>query len=145
MADSVAGFDRAPDRYMREGREAVDVMRDRAHYYAQLITRTLKLCGLDVDRDGLANILFAYACETHAYKYRVRDGAKGDPEADAQKLAWWSQMAASALSAYIGADAQDPRSGRDGFVPYQPPPNPMQRVCLLPVDLLPASESEPRT
>ncbi len=109
--DTSAGFDRPPARYTRTGREAIDVMRDRAH---QLARRHLHDDDGDAARQ-LADALFAYHCEATAMKYEARAGAKGDPGGDAEKALWYRRMAAHARGY-----GPDPRHERPGFEPYRP-------------------------
>lgn len=107
--DSIDGRDRAPDRYTRKGRETIDRMRDLAY---DSEWEDAFMVGFPV-----ADILFAYHCRATALKYEDRDGAKGDPEGDRAKRAFYNAMADSVLH-----DGQpDPRSERPGFTPYRRP------------------------
>lgn len=90
--DSIAGIERAPDRYMASGRECIDTI-----------------------RDALGDHGFAAFCWGNYMKYLDRDGAKGDPAGDRQKAGWYKAMHDSLV--YRGC--ADPRTGRPGFVPYQ--------------------------
>jgi hypothetical protein len=93
--DSVAGFDRAPDRYSGKGRETIDRI-----------------------RDFLGDGGFVAFCEGNAMKYEDRAGLKGSAEADEQKARWYREMAEHVRS---GGASPDPRSSRAGFVPYARP------------------------
>ena len=100
------GFTSVPARYSTEtGREVVDIMRDMCHDFAEQIK--LK---------GLGDQLFSLVAATHALKYELRSGKKGDLEGDAEKHRWWTQMKDHAASG-----EPDPRSGRLGFAPYARP------------------------
>lgn len=104
MSDN--GFDSIPARYATEGgREVVDIMRDMCHDFAK------EVMGKD-----LGDQIFSLVAATHALKYELRGGKKGDREGDAEKHRWWSQMRDHAASGL-----PDPRSGRPGFIPYAPP------------------------
>lgn len=105
MSDN--GFDSVPARYATEGgREAVDIMRDMCHDFA----------AKEVTGKDLGDQIFSLVAATHALKYELRGGKKGDREGDAEKHRWWSQMRDHAASGL-----PDPRSGRPGFIPYAPP------------------------
>lgn len=65
---------------------------------------------VDVMRDMMPDVFFAAACETHAAKYRIRAGRKGDAEIDEQKAEWWEAMGRHALG--LG---EDPRTSRPGW------------------------------
>ena len=100
------GFDSIPARYATEnGREVVDIMRDMCHDFAKEV----------VGRD-LGDKIFSLVAATHALKYELRSGKKGDLEGDAEKLQWWSQM-----RDHAGSGLPDPRSGRPDYTPYTPP------------------------
>lgn len=103
--DSVDGADRAPDRYMKTGRETIDRIRDMA----------FRLAGGNIE---LADQLFAFHCEACALKYEDRSGAKGDPDADDRKGVWYRAMAAHVRSPETN---DDPRAYRAGFAPYAYP------------------------
>ena len=104
MSDN--GFDSIPARYATEGsREVVDIMRDMCHDFAK------EVMGKD-----LGDQIFSLVAATHALKYELRSGKKGDLEGDAEKHRWWSQMKDHAASGL-----PDPRSGRPSFIPYTPP------------------------
>jgi len=85
------GFDSAPSHYAGE-REAIDTI-----------------------RDYLTHEGFVHFCLGNAAKYRLRAGRKGAAEEDIRKAEWYEQMAAHAGS----TNAEDPRAGREGFVPYE--------------------------
>lgn len=119
QVDDATGFNVAPVRYSAHGRETVDRMRDMAHAYADgvLAARATGVSTFDVtDPDALANLLFAYACHTHAMKYRDRAGLKGDATQDFSKADWWDQMAE-----HIEHGTLDPRASRAAFRPYVRP------------------------
>lgn len=106
MSDN--GFGQIPDRYKAEnGKEVVDIMRDMCHEFAKKMPE-----GNDGDR------IFGLVAATHALKYELRNGRKGDKEGDDEKLRWWSQMRDHATNG-----SPDPRSNRAGFAPYKPPQN----------------------
>jgi hypothetical protein len=109
MSDN--GNTKAPARYLVGAREAVDMMRDMA-----FVTAKEALCPPGTP-DGhirvVADKLFAHACDTHALKYAVRGGRKGDPEGDIEKMAWWRAMAEHARTG-----SPDPRSRRADYKPY---------------------------
>lgn len=88
--DSVAGFDRAPDRYAQGERETIDRIRD------------------DLGDEG-----FVAFCLGTAAKYRDRRGHKGDASGDAEKARWYEQMAR-----HVQIGDSDPRAARAEFVPY---------------------------
>ena len=92
MSDAT-GFTSAPERYTAHGRETIDRI-----------------------RDELGDAGFRAFCIGNAMKYEDRAGRKGDPEGDAEKARWYRQMAA-----HLDGEAEDPRSGREGFVPYSRP------------------------
>lgn len=112
---SVAGFDRAPDRYMGQERETIDRMRDRCWWRAGMeLVDTAR--GPDDPRiRALANLLFEEHCELTALKYRDRSGRKDDPAAEKAKALWYEQMA---LHVADPVSYEDPRAGRPGFTPY---------------------------
>lgn len=87
------GFHTAPKRYTGHGRETIDRIRD------------------ELGDEGFR----AFALG-NALKYEDRAGAKGDPEGDAAKARFYRQMVA-----HLDGEAEDPRSGREGFVPYSRP------------------------
>ncbi len=91
MSDSVAGFDRAPDRYSARGRETIDRI-----------------------RDTLGDEGFMAFCVGNAMKYEDRAGLKGDAETDREKARWYRQMADPVIGAAV-----DPRSERPDFQPYR--------------------------
>ena len=118
MEDDNTGFNKAPARYMAHGRETCDRMRDEAHRAAVKLNVDFELLR---DRDEIvemADVLFAYACDTHALKYEDRLGLKGDPTRDAKKAAFWRQMAAHVRLPKV---VLDPRASRSDFVPYVRP------------------------
>jgi len=130
--DSVDGTDRAPDRYTKAGRETVDRMRDAA--YAAVEAHVRKMIGERIDAlpmpdltllEGLACEFFAFACETHALKYRDRAGHKGSLEDDLNKGRFYSQMAEHIRS---GGKVPDPRHLRADFAPYARQPYPSGHV-----------------
>jgi len=90
MSDAT-GFTSAPERYTAHGRETIDRI-----------------------RDELGDAGFRAFCIGNAMKYEDRAGRKGDPEGDAEKARWYRHMAA-----HIDGKAEDPRSDREGFVPYK--------------------------
>lgn len=100
MSDSVAGFDRAPDRYSAKGRETIDRI-----------------------RDHLGDEGFAAFCIGNAMKYEDRAGLKGDAADDQAKARWYWAMAA-----HVMHGAPDPRSDRPGFTSYVRPPAPASRL-----------------
>lgn len=106
--DSVAGFDRAPERYTTQGRETIDRMRDMAHTLTDTLPSDFR-----GDRAKLADVMFAYHCLVTELKYQDRAGTKGDPEGDAKKAEWYHAMAMHVL-----AGSPDPRADRPDFVPY---------------------------
>ena len=99
MSDN--GFNTAPERYTTQGRETIDRIRD------------------DLGDEG-----FRVFCAGNATKYEDRAGAKGDPEGDAAKARFYRQMVA-----HLDGEAEDPRSGREGFVPYSPLRNCWSCAC----------------
>lgn len=113
VGDSLAGFDRAPDRYTGHGRETIDRMRDWCHHAAD---RTAAAYGREF-AEHLGRSTFMAHCVCTAMKYRDRAGRKpGTPaEADLAKAGWYEQMAAHVLKPDLHPD---PRSGRPGFQPY---------------------------
>lgn len=110
------GFDAAPPRYMTQGRETVDRMRDEAFRRAVSLIQSGAVEVKHVEE--LADALFLFACETHARKYRDRAGHKAgaSAEEDRKKALFWEQMAAHVRDE--GA-SPDPRSRRPGFTPYR--------------------------
>lgn len=109
--ESDNGTASAPDRYMSKGRETVDRMRD-------LVTDEIKYHSWG-GRDHLtAAEAWAIVCKAMALKYSDRAGAKGDPDGDAEKKAWWLAMSKSAGSGWRG-NPPDPRSERPDFTPYE--------------------------
>lgn len=109
MSDN--GFDRAPERYIRTGRETIDRQRDRAHMFADWFASEH---GGDIDAAVLADFMFAFHCDACAIKYEDRGGAKGDSDGDAEKVRWYRQM-----QYHVAGECPDPRSARPDFVPYQ--------------------------
>lgn len=108
------GFDKAPDRYMTQGRETVDRMRDLCR------KRALEWqADLGPDSIELIDLLFVVACETHKMKYSDRKGVKEgvDPKRDIDAAAWWEQMAKHVQDP---ARFPDPRYTRVNFIPYSP-------------------------
>lgn len=89
--DSVAGFDRAPDRYSQGSRETIDTI-----------------------RDELGDDAFVAFCVGTARKYEDRRGHKGDASGDQDKARWYRAMAA-----HVRGEGPDPRAGRPEFVPYK--------------------------
>lgn len=69
---------------------------------------------VDQLRDGRDDETFAVFCDDTAYIYEARAGGKGDPVGDAEKAAWWRQMAVHARGM-----GDDPRADRPGFTPYR--------------------------
>lgn len=88
--DDATGFKVAPVRYSAHGRETIDRI-----------------------RDALGDEGFAAYCRGTALKYRDRSGLKGDAAEDDKKAEWYEQMYRCVVSG-----APDPRTYRDGFVPY---------------------------
>lgn len=86
------GFNTAPARYTatEDGRETCDRM-----------------------RDLLGDEGFAAACQSNVIKYTDRAGRKGDWWEDMAKAWWWCRM-----YLHVRGEADDPRSGREGFVGY---------------------------
>ena len=80
------GFDKAPARYMTQGRETIDRI-----------------------RDLLGDAGFVAYCHGNALKYADRAGAKGDPIGDAEKFRWYTQMAD-----FVEGRGEDPRTYRKG-------------------------------
>lgn len=105
--DSPTAFDRAPDRYMGQGRETIDRMRDAA---GELFERAT-MHGLEV-----GDAAFYVHCMLTAMKYEDRAGRKGDARQDIEKSMWYRRMA----NHLIGV-GPDPRAGRPGFKPYVRP------------------------
>ena len=95
MTDDTTGYTTAPARYTatEDGRETCDRM-----------------------RDLLGDEGFAAACQANVIKYTDRAGRKGDWLEDMAKAWWWTQM-----FLHVRGEAEDPRSGRAGFVPYKMP------------------------
>lgn len=91
-SDSIAGFDRMPDRYSLHGRETIDRIRD------------------ELGDDG-----FIAFCLGNAMKYADRSGLKGSAAEDNAKHAWYMQMA---MHVEDPESTDDPRSSRPGFKPY---------------------------
>jgi len=91
--DDQLGYDKAPDRYNRNGREAIDTI-----------------------RDSMTDEQFVAFCRGNAIKYRDRTGAKGPAATDEAKARWYEQMAD-----HVHRGLPDPRCGRDGFVEYERP------------------------
>ena len=113
MTDTEVGDDRAPARYTAHGRETIDRMRDLAH---------------DLFGPGdLADVAFAFHCAATALKYSDRAGLKGDAEVDRAKASWYLDMVSAALG-----EAEDPRSGRPGFVAWSPEPAPREGFAAHP-------------
>ena len=109
------GYDKAPTRYMAEGRETVDRMRDYCHVLAA------EWLGLpDEKLHEVADLLFEAACMTHAIKYQDRKGLKAgvDLQRDVAAAAWWNSMR---LHVKDPATNPDPRSTRPDFIPYVRP------------------------
>lgn len=115
--DSPIGDDRAPDRYMASGREAIDEVRDICH----------ALTGTD---EKAASTLFAAHCLLTAYVYLARAGRKGDAASDHAKARWYLSMAAyvTGLEAPDGAPYTDPRASRPTYTPYQRAPHTLKGV-----------------
>ena len=105
--DTPTGFDRAPDRYMGQGRETIDRMRDAA---GELFERGLER-GL-----SLGDAAFYVHCVLTAMKYEDRAGRKGDAREDNEKAMWYRRMANHLLGF-----GPDPRAARPGFQPYTRP------------------------
>lgn len=96
--DSTTGHDKAPLRYMSNGREAIDDMRDNSgKWFAEA-----KELGAN-DRDAA----FYTHCLATAFKYRARLGKKDDIEQDNGKAEWYEQMAR-----YVVGTDKDPRAYR---------------------------------
>lgn len=85
------GFRTAPARYMKDDRELIDQHRDK-----------------------YGDEAFRIHCLIAADEYEYRNGAKGDPEGDAEKAKWYRMMAR-----HVEGNGPDPRADRPGFVPYQ--------------------------
>jgi hypothetical protein len=117
VGDTVAGFDRAPARYLQGGREKIDVI-----------------------RDALTDEGFVAFCIGSAIKYNGRD--KGDPAGDADKGRWYREMAA-----HVRGEGLDPRHRRADFVPYVRPaaePSAREILVLAAARRLFARRDEPR-
>jgi NTP pyrophosphatase (non-canonical NTP hydrolase) len=95
------GFRAAPPRYMQGAREVIDLM-----------------------RDAMTDEEFAVHCAATAFKYEQRAGAKGDPIGDAEKAAWYRQMAHHV----VDPKTPDPRVSRPGFEPYARSSAPMHET-----------------
>jgi len=95
MTDDTTGYTTAPARYTatEDGRETCDRMRDR---YGD---------------EG-----FLIVCDSQVLRYTDRAGRKGAFLEDMAKAWWWCRM-----YLHVRGEAEDPRSGRDGFVPYKMP------------------------
>ena len=106
-ADTPHGFDRAPDRYMGQGRETIDRMRDVAGELFEHAT----LHGL-----GVGDAAFYVHCVLTAMKYEDRTVRKGDAAVDVGKATWYRRMADHLLG-----KGPDPRAERPGFQPYARP------------------------
>lgn len=89
--DSETGFDRAPDRYSRQGRETIDRI-----------------------RDSMTDTEFGAFCRGNAMKYMDRAGMKGVAEADKDKAKWYMRMAMHIKQPSFA----DPRADRPDFQPY---------------------------
>jgi len=120
-APADTGFDKAPTRYMAQGRETVDRMRDRCR---EIVRDTLDAAGLDDFDPGsltaaLGDAIFAAACDTHTMKYEDRAGRKeGVPEErDMGAAGWWRQMAHHVRDP---KRYPDPRAERPDFQLYTP-------------------------
>ena len=98
MTDS-DGTATAPDRYMAQGRETIDRIRDR-----------------------LGDEGFIFFCRGNAMKYMDRAGLKDSAtkERDLRCALWYRQMARHVrLTSEWGLDnVKDPRHERSGFEPY---------------------------
>lgn len=105
--DTAHGFDRAPDRYMGQGRETIDRMRDVAGELFEHAT----LHGL-----GVGDAALYVHCVLTAMKYEDRTGRKGDAAVDVGKATWYRRMADHLLG-----KGPDPRAERPGFQPYARP------------------------
>ncbi len=92
------GFEVAPARYIKDGREVCDLMRDSCAEFGEMN-------GVEGD------ILFAAACLTHMIKYNHR---VKDPVTDTDKARWWREMYLHVLN----TENPDPRHNRPDFVPY---------------------------
>jgi len=99
-----AGYDAAPLRYMKHGRETVDRMRD-------LCRETARMAGQGA---VFGDSIFATLCSCQALKYSDRLGLKEGGDGDVKKMLWWTSMAQ-----HIAGDGEDPRAGRAGFVSYR--------------------------
>lgn len=103
--DTPTGFDRAPDRYMGQGRETIDRMRDAA---GELFERATQH-GLSI-----GDAAFYVHCVLTAMKYEDRAGRKGDAREDNEKAMWYRRMANHLLG--FGPDprarASSPTRGR---------------------------------
>lgn len=86
MSQDDTGFDKAPDRYMATGKEAIDIIREK------------------LGESGFVS--YCYGC---ALKYELRAGHKaGVSEAtDREKARWYTMMAA-----HVEGQGPDPRSYR---------------------------------
>lgn len=95
MTDDATGYTAAPARYTdtEDGRETCDRM-----------------------RDFLGDEGFAAACQANVIKYTDRAGKKGSFLEDMAKAWWWVRM-----FLHVRGEADDPRSGREGFVGYSRP------------------------
>lgn len=99
--DDATGFNRAPNRYTAAGRETIDSI-----------------------RDALGDKGFAAFCRGNAMKYVSRAGRKGDYWEDMAKAWWYAWM-----FLHVRGEAEDPRSGREGFVPYTWRGEPVKHNC----------------
>lgn len=97
MADDT-GFDSAPARYIKDGREVCDLMRDWCAEMGEIV-------GVPGDT------LFAAACLTHMMKYNNR---VKEPDIDREKSSWWLGM----YLHIVTGSHPDPRHNRPDFVPY---------------------------
>ena len=95
--DSKTGFDRAPTRYMAQGRETIDRI-----------------------RDELGDAGFIAFCKGNEIKYTDRAGLKrgSDKETCFRKAYWYAAMWHHVRDP---KNCKDPRWGRKDFVPYERP------------------------
>jgi len=91
-ADDNTGFNVAPLRYSRHGRETIDRIRDQ-----------------------LGDAGFVAYCRGQVLKYTDRAGLKGDEAEDLKKAEFYGQMADHVERP---AEVKDPRAYRKAFEPY---------------------------
>lgn len=117
------GFEKAPARYMTNGRETIDMQRDAAHVYANTVIEHLGLpAATEIVRIGrrndVADFVFHAHCTLTAMKYSDRAGRKGPALKDHEKRAFYESMANHIENPDT---CPDPRWRRADFVPYQRP------------------------